>query len=101
MKRPLIAAALALGLLATPALAATSNFPIEVEFTRANLDTAKGAAAEYKSIRDQVEDRCEAENAGIKFFSTGAIANCTKITMDATIEQIDNPNLSKVHAQNS
>lgn len=101
MKRLLITAALACGLIASPALAATSTFPIEVDFTRANLDTPEGAAAEYVAIRDQVAENCKAENAGIKFLSTGIAAACTKRALEETVKNIGNDNLTRVHAENS
>jgi UrcA family protein len=58
MKRTLLAAALALSTLAAPAFAATGDFKMDVKFSRANLATAEGAAAEYARIRDQVAERC-------------------------------------------
>ncbi|MEQ9504723.1 MAG: UrcA family protein [Hyphomonas sp.] len=99
MYRPLIAAALAVTTLAAPALAATDTFRMDVEFSRANLATPAGAAAEYAKIRDQVVDRCEAEHRGRGFGQDVLVHTCTERTLSTAVKRIDNPVLSKVHAE--
>lgn len=98
MYRSLIAAAVLFGAVSTPALAATDTFKMDVEFTRENLATAKGASAEYRDIREQVADRCESEHAEMSFGKDFAIKACTERTLSRTIRKIDNPNLTAVHA---
>lgn len=99
MTRSLIAAALAIATIAAPAAAATDTFNMDVKFSRANLDTAKGAAAEYAHIRDQVVDRCEAEHEGFGFAEKFAVEFCTEQTLGKAIRKINNPNLTAVHAK--
>lgn len=98
MYRPLIAAALALSTLAAPAFAATSTFRMEVEYSKANLATETGAAAEYVRIRDQVAERCEAELAEVKYGQQIAIRACNERTLTNTVRAIGNANLTEVHA---
>lgn len=99
MKRSLIAAALAIATISAPAFAATDTFDMNVEFSRANLDTAKGAAAEYAHIRDQVVDRCQSEHKGFGFAQKIAVEFCTEQTLGKAIRKIDNANLTAVHAK--
>ncbi len=99
MYRSLIAAALAVSTLAAPALAATDTFKMDVEFSRANLATPAGAAAEYAKIRDQVVDRCEAEHRGFGFGQSVLVRACTERTLSTAVTRIDNPILNKVHAE--
>lgn len=98
MYRPLIAAAVAIAALATPALAATSTFRMDVNYSKAKLATPAGAAAEYAQIRDQVVDRCEAELGDLKYGKDFAIRACTERTLTNTVRAIGNQNLSEVHA---
>jgi len=98
MTRLLIAAALALTTAATPAFAATSeNFRMEVEFSRSNLATTAGAKAEYDRIREQVTERCTADQADARFAREFAIEFCTKRTLAKAVRRIDDPNLTAVH----
>ncbi len=98
MYRPLIAAALAVTTLAAPALAASSTFRMEVAYSKANLATQTGAAAEYANIREQVVERCESEHADLKFGQGFAIHSCTERTLTNAVRAIGNANLSSVHA---
>jgi UrcA family protein len=102
MTRLLIAAALALTTIATPAFAATSEkFQMEVEFSRAKLATPAGAAAEYKQISQQVTDRCEAEHEDMNYGKQFAVKFCTERTLAKAVRRISEPNLTAVHsAQN-
>ena len=99
MYRTLTAAALALTTLAAPALAATDTFKMDVEFSRANLATPAGAAAEYASIRDQVVDRCEAVHRGKGFGQEVLVRACTERTLSTAMTRIDDPAHKKVHAE--
>lgn len=99
MKRTLIAATLAIATIAAPAFAASDKFNMDVEFSRAKLATAAGAAVEYSHIRDQVAERCEAEHADMRFAKTYAVKFCTDQTLAKAIRKIDNANLTAVHAQ--
>ena len=98
MTRFLIAAALALTTISAPAFAATSDkFQMDVAFTRANLATPAGAAAEYKQISDQVSDRCEAEHESLRYGKEIAVKFCTERTLAKAVRQISDPNLTAVH----
>jgi UrcA family protein len=99
MKRTLIAAALVVATAAAPAFAVSEKFSMDVEYSRANLATAAGAAAEYANIRNQVAERCEAEHAGMNFAKSYAVKFCTQQTLAKAIRKIDVPNLTAVHAQ--
>lgn len=99
MKRTLIAAALVFATAATPAFAVSDKFSMDVEFSRAKLATAAGAAAEYANIRDQVVERCEAEHAGMNFGKSYAVKFCTQQTLAKAIRKIDDANLTAVHVQ--
>lgn len=99
MTRLLIAAALALTTIATPAFAATSEkFQMDVEFSRAQLATPAGAAAEYKQISQQVTDRCEAEHEAVRYGKEIAVKFCTDRTLAKAVRRIADPNLTAVHA---
>lgn len=98
MYRPLIAAAVAVATLATPAFAASSTFRMEVEYSKANLATSASAAKEYAQIRQQVVDRCEGELADVKYGKQFAVNACIDRTLTNTVRAIGNANLSDVHA---
>ena len=98
MKRPLIAAALAASLLATPAFAASDNFEMAVNFDRAATESAEGARAEYTSIRQEVSERCAAEHENFSVGRDLATTLCTARTMNKVVKAIDSPELTKVHA---
>lgn len=99
MYRSLIAAAIAVSTLAAPSLAATDTFRMDVEFSRANLATPAGAAAEYTKIRDQVVDRCEAEHRGKGFGQEVLVQACTDRTLTTAIKRIANSTLTQIHAE--
>lgn len=96
MKRTLIAAALA-ATIAVPAFAASDTFRMDINYTRANLETPAGAAAEYDQIRKQVTARCAAEHASLKIFPAQVERICTAGLMDKAVRQISHPLLSEVH----
>lgn len=98
MYRTLIAAAVAITAIATPALAATSTFRMDVEYSKSQLATPASAAKEYASIRDQVTDRCEAELADVKYGKDFAVRACTERTLTNTVRAINNVNLTEIHA---
>ena len=98
MYRSLIAAALAVTAIATPAVAATSTFRMDVEYSKANLATPASASKEYTYIRDQVVDRCETELADVKYGQEIAVRACIERTLTNTVRAIGDKNLSEVHA---
>jgi len=101
MKRTLLAAALAVSTLAAPAFAATGDFKMDVNFSRANLATAEGASAEYAKIRDQVAERCSAEHSvtgsRLSFGREIQVSACTERTLSSAVRDIDNANLTAAH----
>ncbi len=98
MKRPLIAAALAASLLATPAFAASDQFEMAVKFDRAAAASTEGAQVEYTKIREEVSQRCAAEHENFSVGRDFATTLCTARTMNKVVKAIDSPELSKVHA---
>ena len=101
MKRPLIAAALATGLLAAPALAAsTTSFEMSVDVDRTALEQPATLEAEYERIEEQVSERCDAEHADFdslrKFV---AVKRCVNETMDSTVQTIDHADLTAFHVE--
>lgn len=100
MTRLIIAAALALTTIATPAVAATSdNFRMDIEFTRAALATPAGAEAEYADIRKQVADRCAAEHEDARYAKDIAVKICTERTLAKAVRRIADPNLTAIHTK--
>ena len=98
MKRPLIAAAFAASLLATPAFAASDNFEMAVNFDRTAIESPEGARAEYTKIREDVSQRCAAEHEDVSIGRNFVTTLCTARTMNKVVKAIDSPELSKVHS---
>lgn len=100
MKRPLITA-IAAGLLALPALAVSNQseqFDLKVSYDRSAFDDRAAIVAEYDSIREQISDKCEAENAGFNpVRRVLAVRNCTYVAMEHTIRKIDHQGLTAYH----
>lgn len=99
MKRLIIAAALA-ATVATPALAASDTFRMDIIYSSANLSTHAGAEAEYEYIREQVTERCQSEHASeFRFFPERVTKICTDRTLARAIQKINHPMLDRVHSE--
>lgn len=98
MKRFIIAAALAATVTA-PAFAASDTFSMEINYSRAALETKAAAEAEYDAIRKQVAERCTAENAAFGIAPAFIERRCTVRVMDKAVRRINHPLLDEVHAE--
>ncbi|HPE49003.1 MAG TPA: UrcA family protein [Hyphomonas sp.] len=96
MIRPLIAAALAIGITA-PAFAASDQFRMKIDYNRAALDAPATAQAEYDRIKSDVTERCAKEQADIGLATPIAIRFCEKRTMDRVDLAIDHPAFTALH----
>lgn len=99
MKRFIIAAALAATTVTAPAFAASDKFEMDVTYSSKKLSTTAGAEAEYEHIRKQIEDRCVAENSGLRVPRAYVEAFCVRKTMDSAVRSINSELLTQIHAE--
>jgi UrcA family protein len=97
MIRPILAAA-ALSIAAMPALASTSDqFQMELTIDRTALQTTEGAQEEFSKLKQDVHERCVAENAEWTFAS-GYVTNfCERRTLKSAVKAINEPNLTAAY----
>lgn len=97
MFRTIATLAVAAGIAASPAFAASDDFELAIEFDRANFATPAGAAVEYERISDEVKDQCKEDVVYKGVRRVINIAQCEKETMQKVVIAINDANLTAVH----
>ena len=93
-----ILAATALSVAAMPALASTTDqFQMSVKIDRSTLQTAEGAQEVLSNLKQDVHERCVAENADRAFSNRFAVSFCESRTMKSAVKTINEPELTAAY----
>ncbi|MEM6411362.1 MAG: UrcA family protein [Pseudomonadota bacterium] len=98
MKKALTAATIA-GFALAPAALAADRFEVEFVYTPAEVATEKGAEATYNELEAMIEDECQPGHYTRTLRERAAIDACIDAAMANAVDQIDKPEVTRIHEQ--
>ena len=97
MKTHIIAIASIAGLCLTPAAFASDKFEFDFEFSPVEVSNETGAETIYEELEKMIEEKCEPKHALDKFRDRANTEKCVDITLETTVAELDNPDITAVH----
>ena len=98
MKNAILPIFAALSLAATPAAFASDKFEIDFEYSPVEVATEYGAKQVYAELEAEIEDECTPNVRPMERLKViDETRACIEETLNAAVEQMDQPEVTKVH----